>query len=37
MTDALSQAEVVERLCEVVRERVPAERLGEPVGAFDGG
>ncbi|XOV77217.1 MAG: (d)CMP kinase [Phycisphaerales bacterium] len=37
MTDELSQAEVVERLCEIVRDRVPASRLNEPVGVGDGG
>jgi cytidylate kinase len=37
MTDELNQAEVVDRLCEVVRERVPGSRLSEPVGVGDGG
>lgn len=37
MTDDLDQAQVVERLCTLVRERVPADRLSEPVGAGNGG
>lgn len=37
MTDDLNQSEVVERLDSIVRERVPAERLGEPVGVSNGG
>lgn len=37
MTDDLSQSEVVERLDALVRQRVPAGRLGEPVGVGNGG
>ena len=37
MTDELSQLEVVEQLCSLVRERVPADRLSETVGAGNGG
>lgn len=37
MTDELNQSEVVERLCSLVRERVPADRLSETVGAGNGG
>lgn len=37
MTDDLDQSQVVERLCTLVRERVPADRLNEPVGAGNGG
>ncbi len=37
VTDELNQVEVVELLCEIVRDRVPADRLGEPVGASRGG
>lgn len=36
LTDDLSQAEVVEELCRVVRGRVPAERLAESIGASSG-
>ncbi|MFU8828470.1 MAG: (d)CMP kinase [Phycisphaerales bacterium] len=36
-TDELTQAEVVEELCRIVRERVPAERLAEAVGVSNGG
>lgn len=37
MTDELNQSEVVERLCSLVRERVPADRLSETVWAGNGG
>ena len=37
MTDELSQSQVVDRLCEVVRDRVPASRLSEPGGVGGGG
>lgn len=36
LTDEMSQNDVVEYLCGVVRRRVPAERLGEPVGVSGG-